>query len=48
MGIREADVATKALSCWSTVIPGDGRMVTGKVKLLSSEAEGSVKESVQY
>lgn len=31
----------------SNVIPGDRRMVMGKVKLLSSVAEGSVKESVQ-
>lgn len=45
---QEAKVANKTLSCGSTVIPGDGRMVMGKVKLLSSEAEGSVKESVQH
>lgn len=31
----------------SNVIPGDRRMVMGKVKLLSSVAEDSVKESVQ-
>lgn len=31
----------------SNVIPGDRRMVKGKVKLLSSVAEDSAKESVQ-
>lgn len=32
----------------SCVIPGDGRIIMGNVKLLSSVAEGSVKGSMQY